>query len=186
MNPFNRQRGDDLHAEIHRADRRMFAARPLPVTVAADDNPGFSGIADRRSPFGESRPARLVEALEDDLRIDRNIAAVLQMNAGRHDVVGRDFVADLDDHDAVELVRQRLVDRRRADGALADDLAGTARQLNHIVVDLEHFGFNHVRVFDSGGAGVGELAGERDGDGGFGADQVSLIALRAVRRRNSG
>ena len=179
MNAFDRERRHNFHTEEHRADRRVFAARSLSVAVAPDDDTRLAGVTYGGGTLGERRFAGLIETLEHNFRIDRDVAAVLEVDSGGHDVIGRDLVADLDDHNAVEFVRQRLVDRRRADGALAHDLAGTAGELNHVVVDLEHFRFDHMRIFDSGRTRIGEFTGKRDRDGGLGADQIGLVALRA-------
>ena len=160
----------------------MFAAGALPEAVAADDDRLASGIADGGGAFGEGGLAGDVGLREDRLGVFGDVAAVFEVSARGHDVVGGGLVAGLDDHDAVELLRQRLAVRRRADRGLADDLDGrriVGGRQDHGVVDREGLRVLEFRVVEAERERGGEFAGKRGGAGGLRADQVGLVALRA-------
>ena len=169
-------------AQIHGTDRRMFAGGTLPVTVAADDDAVTAGIPDCGGPLGKSRFAFFVEALENDLGIFRNIAPVFQVDPGRHDIVRAGLVAGADDHGALDRFRHGLVDRRTADGLLADDLdvlTAAGRPDQHGIVDQEFFRIFHLRIGEAERGRIGDLTGQGGGCGDFRAYQVVLVPLGA-------
>ena len=166
-----------LDSEIHRADRRMFAGGALTVAVASDDNAVSSGIADRHCTLSESRLAFFIETLENDLCVFRNVAAVFQVDSGRHDVVRAGFVPDLDDDGSVDHIRQCLVDRRAADGLFTNDfnsLAAAGRGDHHGVINQELVCVSDIRVSESECRRIGDSTRQCRCRRDFRADQIRL------------
>ncbi len=91
---------DELHAEIHRRQRRMFTRRTLPIILAADDREGagFFGA------LGEI----LVDLEENEFRDRRDVRPQREnFGAGRHDMIGGDIVAEFEQRLAADLVGDR-------------------------------------------------------------------------------
>ena len=121
VDAFDRLRENGLYAEIHRAERRVFAARALTVTFARDDNVYRARRLVCEAVVVELRIARL----EDELRVLRDVRAELEARAGGHDVVGRDFIADLDRAYGVLSLSKLLALRNLGDIGSAYDLRGS-------------------------------------------------------------
>ncbi len=115
VDPREALRDHRSHAELSRRERRVLAARALPVVVAGDDEASAPLL----------RPARelLVAVLERELGDRGHVRPVRHHGrAVRGQVAGRDVVGG-DDQDAqLELVRQRLLLGRRLDVRPARDL----------------------------------------------------------------
>src|SRR5205807_1683471 len=97
--------GDDAsQPEEAWGDRRVLPARALAVVLAADDEVA-AGVADFEGPLGE----RLVDGIEHELGHLGDVAPEREHPlTGRHDLVGRHVVADLQQYGALDAFGQRL------------------------------------------------------------------------------
>ena len=180
VDSFDRHCDEDLDSEVHRADRGVFAGGALTVAVASDDDAVASCVAHFGGALGKRLFPGFIETFEDDFCVFGDVAAVFQMNAGGHDVVGAGFVRSLDDGDAVDGIREGIVHRGLADGGLADDFDAFAvfgGKNDHGVVDQEFCGIFDFGVFNAEFSGGDDVSGERGGAGRFGADEIGLVAL---------
>ena len=105
-------------AQIAGGDGGVLPARSLPVVLAADDE-----VAARVSNLGGASGIGLVDDVEGELRHLGDVAPEGQdARAGRHDLVGRDVVADLEQDRALDAVGQRLEVGQGRDVRALDEL----------------------------------------------------------------
>ena len=162
------------YAEIERHQRRMLARGALAVVFAANHYAAAVFFA----VFGKV----LVAHAEAELRQIRYVGAVGQyLGAGRHYMVGRNIVAHLEHHRALQTVGQRL-------GLREGLYVGPAEYLN--VVVLRRGRVDHVVVYQKPFgklylskrrelARIGKYAGQRCSGGRFGAYEVNACVGRA-------
>ncbi len=173
MNAGERLCDDRLQAQVHRRERRMLAAGPLSVVLAADDE----SAARRLGTGSESR----IHPLEYMLGDSRDVRAQRQnLRPGRHDVVGRDIVLHLEEHHSLYVGRQLFADRQRLDIRPADDfdtLRMLRRRDDHSVVDDVFLGQRNLDRLTQR-SGVGDLPGQDRGSGDLRTCQVDLRVRR--------
>ena len=124
---------------------------------------------------------RLVDDVEGEVGHRRDVAAVREhAGPGGHDLVGRDVVAERQQHRTGNTIRQRLELRQRDDvrPLLELHIAPVDRGHEHLGVHVAAGGRFVARVGNAEVAGVGDHAGEGGGGRGLGAAEVDLVLFR--------
>ena len=125
-----------------------------------------------------------IHMLKDILRILRNIRAVFQTSTCRHDMVGRNLVADLNHCDALQGFCHRLSSRHLADVRTTHNLcpwhtlAGCIAEEEHAVVNRKTRRFNNVTC-ERHRASIGETSGQCSSSCCLRAHEKNLRRLRA-------
>ena len=162
-----------FHAEIHRTHGRMFATRPLPVTLPRDNHIGESRITVTAGVLVEFG----IGALEHVLRIHGDVGTILQSLPSRHDMVCRNPVTDLNRGNTIQLLLHRFAGRHLPDVRSTDNLRLAIEE--EAVVDLERDGILH-RIGQIHRARIGENARQRGGSSGLRTHQINLRGLRSA------
>ena len=122
--------------------------------------------------------------LEHVFRVLRHVRAVFEPRAGRHDVIGRHLVPDLDHRHPLHGHGQRLAGRHLPDVRAARDrraghpLARRFAEQEHAVVHVERCGLGNPLGQRRQRARIGEHARQRRRGRRFRAHQINLRGLR--------
>ena len=177
MNTGERLRDDSADAQIQRDKRGVFAARPLPVVHARNEDAAAFLLRARRE--------RRVHGGQAEVRQVRHVRAERQkLRVRRRNVVGGDVVLHLQQHLAGNGIRQRLAQREGLNVRAADDLhrvlfARRDRRDNQIVVDGVRLRHRDVEV-NVKAARIRQHASQRRDSRRLAGDQVNTGGLCAA------
>ena len=165
-----------LHTQVERHERRMLTRGALAVVLAAHHN--------ARAILAAALREFLVAHAEAEVRQIGDVGAERQdLRARRHDVVGGDVVAHLEQRLHLKALRQSVCHREFLDVRAAQDLhfvhlVRRRRRHDHVVVDEEVLRHLHLRLLAER-ARVGEHAGQSGNGRRLRAHQVNLTVSRA-------